>query len=118
MWAGDMLRVDYLQSLSSGRLTAVLAMTCLNGYFQDPVQDGLGEVLLKTPAGGAAAVWSSSGLTEMEGQVVIDRALLQQLFAGSAVRLGDAILAAIAATDDPNVRATWVLLGDPTTRVH
>jgi hypothetical protein len=118
MWAGDMLRVDYLESLSSVRLTTVLAMTCLNGYFQDPVQDSLAEVLLKTPLGGAAAVWSSTGLTEMEPQVVIDRAVLQQLFVGSPVRLGDAILAAIAATEDPNVRATWVLLGDPSMRVR
>jgi hypothetical protein len=119
MWAGNVLHVDYLEWLASVRLTTVLAMTCLNGYFQDPVQDSLGEVLLKTPAGGAVAVWASTGLTEMEGQVVIDRAVVQGLLATSpSPRLGDLILAATAATDDPDVRSTWVLLGDPTMRVR
>jgi hypothetical protein len=118
-WAGGVLHVDYLEWLSSVRLTTVLAMTCLNGYFQDPQHDSLGEVLLKTPAGGAAAVWASTGLTEMEGQVVMDLAMVEQLLATSpSPRLGDLIVAATAATTDPDVRATWVLLGDPTMRVH
>jgi hypothetical protein len=119
MWAGNVLHVDYLEWLTSVRLTTVLAMTCLNGYFQDPVQDSLGEVLLKTPAGGAVAVWASTGLTEMEPQIVIDRAVVQGLLATSpSPRLGDLILAATSATDDPDVRSTWVLLGDPTMRVR
>jgi hypothetical protein len=76
-------------------------------------------VLLKSPLGGAAAVWASTGLTEMEPQAVMDQALLEGLFATTpAPRLGDAILAATAATSDPDVRATWVLLGDPTSTVH
>jgi hypothetical protein len=117
-WAGGVLHVDYLEWLASTRLTTVLAMTCLNGYFQDPQHDSLGEELLKTPAGGAAAVWASTGLTEMEGQIPIDAALLEGMFTSSQQRLGDLILAATAATTDTDVRATWVLLGDPTMRMH
>jgi hypothetical protein len=113
------LHVDYMEWLSSVRLTTVLAMTCLNGFFQDPLNDGLGEVLLKAPLGGAAAVWASTGLTEMEGQAVMDLAMIEGLFATTpSPRIGDLILAATAATADPDVRATWVLLGDPTMRVH
>jgi hypothetical protein len=49
----------------------------------------------------------------------MDQALLRALFAaGEAPRLGDAIRGAKATMDDPDVRATWVLLGDPTMRVR
>jgi hypothetical protein len=93
-------------------------MTCLNGYFADPSLDSLGEALLAAN-GGAAAVWASTGLTEMAGQVVMDEALVRGLFATSpSPRLGDAIRAALATTSDPDVRATWVLLGDPSMQVR
>jgi hypothetical protein len=35
-----------------------------------------------------------------------------------APRLGDAIRQALATTTDPDIRATWILLGDPTMRVR
>jgi hypothetical protein len=118
-WAGDVLTVGGLRSLSSNRLPIVVAMTCLHSYFLNPSLDSLGEAMLATPAGGAAAVWASTGLTESEPQALMDLAFVQSWFAGTpSPRLGDLILAATAATDDPDVRATWVLLGDPTTRVH
>jgi hypothetical protein len=117
-WAGQVLSVEGVRWLSSNRLTVVLAMTCLDGYFLDPSLDSLGEALLEAN-GGAAAVWTSTGLTESEPQVVMDLALVRQLFQTSpSPRLGDAIRAATAATSDTDVRATWVLLGDPTMRMH
>jgi hypothetical protein len=117
-WAGQVLSVDGVRWLSSNRLTVVLAMTCLDGYFLDPGLDSLGEALLEA-SGGAAAVWASAGLTEMEPQVVMDLAAVRQLFQGSPPpRLGDVIRAALATTTDPDVRLAWVLLGDPTMRLH
>jgi len=118
-WAGDVLSADGVRWLSSNRLTVGLLMTCLNGFFQDPTAEGLAEALLETPAGGAAAVWASTGLTMMVPQSVMHQELIRRLFGtDEAPRLGDALRAAKAATDDPDVRATWVLLGDPTMRVH
>jgi hypothetical protein len=100
-------------------LTVGLLMTCLNGFFQDPTAEGLAEALLEAPAGGAAAVWASTGLTMMAPQSVMHQELIRRLFgADEAPRLGDALRAAKAATDDPDVRATWVLFGDPTMRVR
>jgi hypothetical protein len=117
-WAGAMLTVDDVRWLSSNRLTVVLAMTCLDGYFADPSLDSLGEALLYAN-GGAAAVWASTGLTEMEPQAAMNLEAVEQLFQTSpAPRLGDALRAALSTTDDPDVRATWVLLGDPSMRVH
>jgi hypothetical protein len=93
-------------------------MTCLDGYFADPSLDSLGEALLAAN-GGAAAVWASTGLTEMAPQAVMNLEAVTKLFQTSpAPRLGDAIRAALATTTDPDVRATWVLLGDPSTKVH
>jgi len=119
LWNGGVLTAELAAQLSTARSTVGVLMTCLNGYFQDPTGDGLAEALLKAPAGGAAAVWASTGLTEMIPQALMDQALLRALFAaGEAPLLGDAIRGAKAAMDDPDVRTTWVLLGDPTMRVR
>ena len=118
-WSGNVLTAPQAAGLSMSRLTVALLMTCLNGYFHDPSLDSLAEALLKAPLGGAAAVWASTGLTEMIPQALMDQALLRSLFAGGEPpRLGDAIRDAKAATDDRDVRATWVLLGDPTMTVQ
>jgi len=93
----------------------VVAMTCLNGYFQDPQEESLAEALLAGP-GGAVAVWASSGLTDAASQVVIDEALLRLLFApGPAPTLGEVTRAAKAATSEMDIRRSWILFGDPTT---
>ena len=46
--------------LRNEHLSMFVMMTCLNGYFQDPVLDSLAESLLKAEHGGAVAVWASS----------------------------------------------------------
>ena len=56
-------------------------------------------------------------MTEPEGQAAINRELYRALYeGGGALRLGDAMRRAGAATTDPDVRRTWVLIGDPTSR--
>jgi len=104
-------------ALTSGA-PLVVAMTCLNGLFDDLWTESLAETLLKAPAGGAAAVWASSGLTEPSAQSPMNEALFRRLFAGGPVRLGDAMVAAKAATFDLDVRRTWILFGDPTMRLR
>jgi hypothetical protein len=92
-------------------------MTCLNGFFHDPLMDSFGEVLLKAAQGGAVAVWSSSGFTEPEGQSAMNQELVRLLFSGGSLTLGEATARAKAATGDGDVRRTWILFGDPTTRL-
>jgi hypothetical protein len=98
------------------RLTLFDSMTCLTGYFQDPSIESLGEALLKS-AGGAIAVWASSGMTEPSAQVEMNQRAIQLLFAGSGLTVGEITAQAKAATNNPDVRRTWVLLGDPATRI-
>ncbi|HWO00778.1 MAG TPA: C25 family cysteine peptidase, partial [Blastocatellia bacterium] len=59
-WRGDLLTNAAASSLTNtDRLSLFVAMTCLNGYYQDPVIDSLGESLMKAGRGGAVAVWAS-----------------------------------------------------------
>ena len=53
-----------------------------------------------------------------EGQIEMTRELYRQVFADGQLRIGDAIIRAKAATANPDVQRTWVLLGDPTMRLR
>lgn len=120
VWTGDgLLRAEDAASLSNGsRLSFFVLMTCLNGYYHDPSLESLAESLLKAPAGGALAVWASSGMVEPDEQAAMNRELFAALFAGNgATRLGDAIRRAKGATADADTRRTWILIGDPTARL-
>lgn len=62
-------------------------------------------------------MWASSGLTEPDGQAVMNKELIRLLFSGERLTLGEATAGAKAATGDQDVRKTWILFGDPTTRL-
>jgi hypothetical protein len=99
-----------------------LLITCLNGYFQDPALDSLAESLLKTEHGGAAAVWASSGMCSADEQLAMDLEMFRLLFnrgsGGGPLTLGEAVLKAKRATIESDVRQTYILLGDPSTRAR
>jgi hypothetical protein len=118
-WHGNLISTADTDKLSNGaRLPFVVSMTCWTGWFDSPYGETLGESLLKAPRGGAIAVWASSGMTDPAGQTAMDRDLVSRLFDGSKPTLGEAVAAAKAATSDRDVRRTFVLLGDPTTRLE
>jgi Peptidase family C25 len=65
VWRGGMLTSTDARILTNGlQFPVVVSMTCLNGFFHDVNSESLAEALLKADAGGAVAVWASSGLTE------------------------------------------------------
>lgn len=93
-------------------------MTCLNGFFADPMQESIAEALLRAN-GGAVAVWASSGLTVPSGQVAAAQMLYQSLFSSqNAPALGPATRQAQNFSTDPDVKQTWNLLGDPETQLR
>lgn len=94
-------------------------LTCLNGYFIHPVNNGLSESLLKKSNGGAVAAWSSTGLTTPDIQEVMARRFFKQLGIGAMNRIGDLITdSKTVVTGGRDVRLSWVLLGDPTLKVR
>ena len=124
LWRGELLTDADAGSLAnSERPTVFVLMTCLNGYFQDPVLDGLAESLMKVEAGGAVAVWASSGMTLPTEQWLMNQELYRLLFgrtSGGArpVTLGEAVVRAKASVGDQDMRRTWILFGDPTMQVR
>jgi hypothetical protein len=119
VWRGGVFSSDDVPTLANGaRLPFFITMTCLNGYFHDAFpSESLAESLLKAEGGGAVAVWASSGFTEPEGQALMNKKLISLLFDGKSRTLGEATMKAKAATKDVDVQRTWILFGDPTTRL-
>ncbi|HYY55940.1 MAG TPA: C25 family cysteine peptidase, partial [Pyrinomonadaceae bacterium] len=120
MWTGaGILRTSDVSALTNKQsLSFFVMMTCLNGFAQDVYTESLAEALLRSGKGGAAAVWASSGLTEPDEQALMNRQLMRALFGDGRVTLGDAIISAKAATQNIDTRRTWMLFGDPTTRLR
>lgn len=117
-WRGQLLTSPDALSLTNGnRLSLFVTMTCLNGYYQDPVIDSLAESLLKAGRGGAVAVWASSGMTQPAGQMLINQQLYRMIFGEELMTLGEATLKAKSAVADGDIRRTWILLGDPSMKL-
>jgi hypothetical protein len=120
-YPAELFSTEDLPALSgTGSSFVFLAATCLNGYFLSPDPftsvESLASGLLATPAGGAWAVWTSTGETNSTDHGAFSAALLK----GAAVQgltLGEATLAAKASESDPDVRAVFELFGDPSSRM-
>ena len=74
--------------------------------------------MMKAQNGGAVAVWASSGLTTPEEQALMNQELFHHLFAAQGNTLGESVHAAKSATQDRDVRRTWILFGDPTMKLR
>lgn len=117
LWRGSILASEDVESLGNSQsLSLFVTMTCLNGYFADPSVDSLAESLMRAD-GGAVAVWASTGMTLPEGQALMNQEAYRQLFA-SGLTLGQAMAKAKAAVGNSDVRQTWILFGDPTSRLR
>ena len=120
VWRGNLLTASDGQLLTNrDRLSLFVMMTCLNGYFQDAMNESLGESLLKSETGGAVAVWASSAMCLPEQQAVMNQELYRLLFGPSSrgLTLGEMMRQAKGAVGDADIRRSWILLGDPTMRV-
>jgi uncharacterized repeat protein (TIGR01451 family) len=102
---------DALALTNGQRLPFIVAIDCLNGFFQDVYTHSVAASLLLAENGGAVAVWASSGLTQPAPQAQMDQALIPLMF-GNLV-IGKAVLQAKQGINDPDVRRTWILFGDP-----
>ena len=119
IWAGPILSSSDALALNNGnKLPFVVVMDCLNGYFSDPFLEGLAESFIKAPNGGAVAAFASSGLTFADPQHEMGMQMFDLLYSGSSMPIGDASRQSKSATNDLDVRRTWILFGDPTMRIR
>ena len=118
-WAGtNIFDTSSVASLTNGsQLPVFLIMDCLNGFFQDVYAQPLGVTLMLAPNGGAVGVLASSGLNQPSPQTKLDALVLQNAMTGQGTTLGDAMVKAKSHIGDPDVRRTFVLLGDPAMQV-
>ena len=116
---GVLSATDAAKLAGQGQLPVMLGMTCGMNRFEWPQYISLGEALLRNPAGGAAAVWSSGGYSYDLKASALNDALLAALLQQRVPRLGDAIQAALAGTAQSLGPAAapgiYNLLGDPAT---
>jgi len=119
-WRGGLLTVEDADGLSNvDSLSLFVMMTCLNGYFHDAQLDSLAESLLRAEKGGAVAVWASSGMTLPSDQGVMNMEMFRRLFDANGSRtLGETALQAKSKGLNKDARLTWILFGDPTTRIR
>lgn len=122
LWRGNIFSAADAAGLTNrDGLSFALTMTCLNGLFQEAIGDSLAEALIKSEQGGAVAIWASSALTRPDGQAAINHEVVRQVFSmekGRRLTIGEATTRAKAATPDGDVRRSWILFGDPTTRLR
>jgi hypothetical protein len=119
VWTGAPIlsTTDTSALTNSNHLPVFVMMTCLNGYFPNPSRESLAEALLRSNAGGAVAVWASSGMTEPNAQSQMNRQFYQNVFGADSIALGIAVQKAKEGVGDRDVRRTWILFGDPTMRI-
>lgn len=119
IWKGNLLTSsDAWELTNSPYLPFLVSMTCLNGFFQDPSLESMAETFLKAQRGGAVAVWASSGLTSPPEQLPPDLKLIQLLFSGQGLTIGEAVVLSKQAVNYMDVRKTWILFGDPAIKLR
>ncbi|MEW6128463.1 MAG: C25 family cysteine peptidase [Acidobacteriota bacterium] len=114
VWRDNLFTSNDARVLTNNKLPVFVGITCMNGYFQDVLQDSLGKAMMKSQ-GGSIASWVSSGITSPEEQTLINQEFYRQLFSGSGeITIGEAAARAKLAITNKELRKTYILLGDPT----
>ena len=118
LWRGNLLTSSDAALLINQKISPMLiTMTCLNAYFIDPRAASLGESLVRVQQGGFASVWASTAMTGTSAQVVMDNVFFNLVLSNPDMTIGQAIKTAKNATEDMDVRRSWVLFGDPTMKI-
>jgi hypothetical protein len=106
---------------NKNRLTFVLPLNCLNGYFSQPFQYCLAEEWVRAANGGAVACFAPSGLSHQWEHEFISQLIFSKIFLDFENRLGSIAIqskvdAYFAGASD-NVLISFNLIGDPATRL-
>jgi hypothetical protein len=118
-WYTFFSSADVPKLTNGSKLPFLMSLDCLNNYFGVPSRNtSLGEDFLNSASGGALAVLSTAGLSEISDDSALGSHLLDQIFAKDIREIGAvstfAKIQAIMATGaDPEILDSFILLGDP-----
>jgi hypothetical protein len=120
--AGLLTNADVPALGNGDRLPVLTAMTCTVNRFAVPGVPSLGEVLVKSPSGGAAAVFGPSSLADSEESRKLAEIFYRRTADLGEMRLGDVILRSFAEMraqgGDESLLDIYNLLGDPALRLR
>jgi hypothetical protein len=114
-------RNDVAELTNGDRLPFFVSMSCLTGYFAYPEAwdfPSLVEALLEAEGKGAVACLMPTGMTETDGQEVLDRGLFDAIFTQDIRALGQAVCLAketllANGSSYRDVAETFLFFGDP-----
>jgi len=109
--------MDVKDLKNADHLTFVLALTCNNGYFIDPVKYSLAEEFMLA-SGGAIGFFSSSGLTSTDDNEILSTAVFSAIFELGYNTLGEITTHAkkmARKNGIVNAVQSFILFGDPAT---
>jgi uncharacterized repeat protein (TIGR01451 family)/fimbrial isopeptide formation D2 family protein len=120
--AEGLLTSDDIDALINGSgLPIVTAMTCTSGEFAIPGYPSMSQLMVLKSDGGAAAFWSSTGLSDNSEAGILDREFYNAVFFGNKHTLGDAVLQAFekysTSGSMPFMTDIYTILGDPALRL-
>ena len=122
-WTGEYMfdSGDVPALTNSDRLSFVIAMTCLNGYFSQPFHYCLAEEFVAAEGKGAIGAFAPSGLGYVWEHEILDPKLFSILFDQGNSILGslttEAKIATYAQGVTEDVVKTFTLFGDPACRL-
>jgi len=128
LWAHERVLVratDLPKMQNSDRLTVMFTASCSNGFFDDPINEGLAEEIVRHPDGGAVAAISATRLVFADANLDLNIHFFELLFGAEKPALGEALYLAKflrqfqenyscpqPPCERPNDRK-YVLFGDP-----
>ena len=127
-WASEPLfsRSSVSSLTNEEMLPVVLAMTCMEGYFQHPYRPdqveysenlAMAEEMTRATNAGAIATWSPTGLGIVHGHDYLNRGFLEAFFSSQNVTMGQATLRGInnlwATGNNLDLLETYMVFGDP-----
>jgi len=123
-WAGEGLleSADILGLKNRKKLTFVVALDCLNGWFADPSYYSIGETFVTARRSGAIASFSPSGLAYSSEHDILGNAVFSSIFEKGNRQLGvittGSKIEAFAQGVSENTVKIFTLLGDPAVRLR
>jgi hypothetical protein len=122
-WAGENLfHSDYVPSLNNAKkLTFVMALDCLNGYFSFPQYYSLGEEFVIAPDKGAIAGFVPSGFGYTSEHAILSDEVFNAIFQQNNNLIGavttQARINAYGKGASADLVKSFVLIGDPAARL-